>query len=113
MEKLIECLTIALKGINEFLEGEQPTTIKERLNSLLVDGNFGTRYTRCRFKKKVIPFLNVKGLICKELKKIVLIGEQDSNSEKICRARRYSIIFVKNKHSVKQLEKKLVNNEWL
>ena len=101
MEKLIECLTIALKGINEFLEGEQPTTIKERLNSLLVDGNFGTRYTRCRFKKKVIPFLNVKGF------------EQDSNLEKICRARRYSIIFVKNKHSVKQLEKKLVNNEWL
>lgn len=112
MEKLIKCLKLTLEAIDNYLSSnEEELTVKSRLNSLLTDGNFGTRFTKCRFKKVIVPFLKVKGLLCKELKIIVLVGEHSEQQEKVCRARRYTLISVPTKYSIKQLDKQLINNE--
>ena len=113
MEKLIKSLTLALDAIKEYLsKDEEKLSVRKRLNSLLRDGNFGARFNKCRFKKVNIPFIDVKGLICKELKTIVLYDTKlNKEQERVCRARRFNVIYVDNKYAVKQLEKELVNNE--
>lgn len=114
MEKLIKSLTIALEAIKEYLSNCEEVTVKQRLNNLLEEGNFGARFNKCRFKRKFIPFLDeVKGLICKELKVIILYSKLSKQQERICRARRFVVIYVDDKYSVKQLEKELIDNELL
>lgn len=112
LNELIKSLTSTLEVIKKFLESDnEKVTVKKRLNQLLLDGNFGARFNKCKFKKQNISFLNIKGLICKELKLIVLFNKLPSDKERICRARRFTVIYLENKYDIKKLEKELVNNE--
>lgn len=111
MEELIKCLSSSIEAINKFLNTTKAKTIKQRLNEMLAEGNFGSRFNKCSFKKQ-LTFINRKALICKELKLIVVYGAKPTQEqERMCRARRFILIYVNDKHSIKQLEKELVNNE--